>query len=349
MDRHKTRVRKYLKWTKANDNDVCMRVFLPALKDEDDEKKKRPAIVMVCGLLWFGEGLLGAIGNMFNDGFGWAMARAGVPCVQLHTPQRHIGYTRLMDYLAVLLFPLTAFNPLRTLIPLVDVFMIATDFFDLLPLFALVMVFERWGWWALPFAHLATRNLQWIRGSVPGPPRRDHQADIAAAVAWTQENKELLGSDGRLVLAGYSSGGHCAALFGVAEKAPKFEAVVLISGIYSVMTDAWVGGRRLLAPLFNIIYGDILGCRTSEARRELSPEVRVERKMNGQDWYVLTAKYELMGMQPFQDILFRAEPLCDALKAKGAKVHRVSCGLNHWTLVFSFKEFANTFCRSLIK
>jgi len=348
--KRRTRTEKKLHWIKVNNNEVMLRVFRPP--ETEGKKKKIPAVVMVCGLLWFGDGLLGNIGLKFNDGFGYALAKCGVPCVQIHTPARHIAFTRLMDFMAVLLFPLSVTLPiLRTVLVLADIFTMATDFFDLIPLCILSVYFPEWGAWALPVAHLATRNLQWVRGTVPGPPRRNYFTEIAAAVEWTQSKQEFLGSDGRLVLCGYSSGGHCASLYAACwDKVPKFEAVVLISGIYNVHTDAWTGWiRNLLKPVFNVVYGDILGCRTPDTRQQASTDQMLRNKVEGQDWYVLTARTELMGLQPFQDILFNADRLCEALKSKGAKVHRIQCGLNHWTLVFSFQKFADTFCKTLIK
>ena len=37
----------------------------------------------------------GTIGLIFNDKFGYEFAQNGVPCVQIHTPSRHIAHTRL--------------------------------------------------------------------------------------------------------------------------------------------------------------------------------------------------------------------------------------------------------------
>lgn len=347
--------RSYFEHIQVDGREVQIRCFRPAATED---KEARPAIVMVCGLLWFGDGLLGQIGLKFNDGFGYAFAKAGVPCVQVHTPIRHIGMTRFMDFLVFLLFPLTLLpTRMRAIICMLDVAFLAQDILDFLPVLLMIFFLPNWGPWALPVAHLATRNLQLLRGMggvggmIPGPERRDHQKEIAAVVAWVQEkeNQDKLGSDGRLVLCGYSSGGHCAALYGLSPQAPKFEAVVLISAVLNLQTDLWEGSRRWLKPLFDTIYGDILGCRTPDERRLASPEAMVEKKVGGQDWYVLSAKTELLGLQPLQDILFQAAPFCKALESKGAKVHRVTCGHNHWLLIFSISNFLGPFCKNLLK
>lgn len=332
---------------KVNGEDVQLRVFLPA----GIPSESRPAVLMVCGLLWFGGGLLGHIGLVFNDSFGYAFAKAGLPCVQVHTPSRHLARTRFSEVILVLLWALSSGLPcLRTLVILGHVLFLAINLEDLVPLLLLLL----WGKvsdfsiWLLPCVHLLTRAIQWLRGTIPGPPRRDHQAEIAATVMWMREKSKFLASNGDLVLCGYSSGGHCASLFGVSTEAPNFEAVVLISGIYGLQTDRWSGFRCLLAPLFNTIFEDILGLTTPEAREQHSPEAVVKRDLQGQSWYVLSAKKELMGMQPFEDILFSTQGLCQALTAKGAEVKRIDCGLNHWLLAMSFGDFVGPFCKDLI-
>ena len=68
---------------------------------------------MVCGLLWLGSGLLGLIGVTFNDAFGRALARQGAACVQLHTPQRHLKGTRLMELALLACLPLCLLPGLR--------------------------------------------------------------------------------------------------------------------------------------------------------------------------------------------------------------------------------------------
>lgn len=276
--------------------------------------------------------------------------------MQIHTPCRHIAETRFMDVLAALLFPLTLPpTPLRPILCTIDTFMLAMHGTDFLPLALLMALVPNWGFWGLPVMHLAIRQMQWLRGAIPKPTCRDHQKEISATVAWTQENKAKLGSDGRIVLCGYSSGGHCASLYGLSKQAPKFDAVVLISGIYSLQTDHWSGGRRLLKPIFDrLVYGDILGCRTTEERKLASPDALVKQRLKGkelkgQEWYILSAKYELMGLAPFEDILFATGPLCQALQDGGAKVHKVSCGLNHWLLVLKIDGFVATLAKSLIK
>lgn len=329
---------------KVDGEQVQLRVFVPPAVPGES----RPAVVMVCGLLWMGGGLLGRIGLGFNDGFGWAFAAGGVPCVQVHTPCRHIAYTRLMDLVMVLALPLGLLPIFRLPLIVGDVLMLGIIPLDLVALLLLPLA-ARLGPFALPCFHLATRAVQWLRGAFLGPSPRPHQKDIAATVAWTRENQALLGSDGRLVLCGYSSGGHCAALFGLSPESPRFEAVVLISGIYSLRTDVWSGMRRWLAPAFNMLFQDILGVCTPEEREVQSPEAAARRSLNGQDWYVLSARMELMRLQPFEDILFQAGALCEALTAKEAKVHRVTCGLNHWLLVLNIADFVHPFSKSLIR
>merc|ERR1719352_1042274 len=49
---------------------------------------------------------MGMIGLNFNDAFGYAFARAGVSCVQVHTPNRHLAHTRIQDILCFLMLPL---------------------------------------------------------------------------------------------------------------------------------------------------------------------------------------------------------------------------------------------------
>lgn len=323
---------------------VQLRVFLPAKA----ASPPKPAVVMVCGLLWLGTGTLGRIGLAFNDVFGRAFAAAGTPCVQIHTPSRHLAYTRIMDLAVSLLWPLGYFGILRAPLIIGDVAMLTTSVLDCTPLLLLPLA-SSLGAWALPLFHLLVRAVQWLRGAIPGPPPRDHQKEIAATVAWTQANKELLESSGRLVLCGYSSGGHCASLYGGSPEAPQFDAVVLISGIYGLRTHAWAGARRLLAPVFDMLFADILGLQTPEERDRNSPDVMVKRDLKGQDWYVLSAQMELMGLQPFEDILFQTKPLCDAVTAKGATVHRMTCGLNHWLLLLNFAGFVKPFCDSLPK
>mmetsp|Transcript_49730 Transcript_49730/g.144286 ORF Transcript_49730/g.144286 Transcript_49730/m.144286 type:complete len:345 (-) Transcript_49730:108-1142(-) len=328
----------------ADKREVQLRVFTP---DTPDGPPK-PAVVMVCGLLWLGEGFLGRIGLAFNDSFGYTFARHGVPCVQIHTPSRHIAHTRLMDFAAMLLWPLSWIPILSLPLLCADVLMLSITLIDV-SLLILVPFLSFLGPLSLPMLHLAVRSAQWLQGSLPPPEPSTHQKEVAAAVAWAKAKQQILRSDGRLVLCGYSSGGQCAALYALSPAAPRFHAVVLISGIYSLQTQAWTGWRRLLTPIFNALYGDILGVTTDESRRLQSPEVMVEQSVQGQDWYVLTAKMELMGLQPFEDILFNGGQLCTALEGKGASVHRVQCGLNHWLLVLRINDFIQPFCASLIK
>ncbi|CAE8581903.1 unnamed protein product, partial [Polarella glacialis] len=123
--------------------DVQLRVFVPdpvakypgldndnvsnAAKLTGKTPGSKPAVVMVCGLLWLGEGLLGLIGVTFNDAFGRAFARHGVPCVQIHTPQRHLKHTTLMDIHLLLLLPMCLVPGLRFLVLAADVAMLMTS------------------------------------------------------------------------------------------------------------------------------------------------------------------------------------------------------------------------------
>merc|ERR1712217_795813 len=93
--------------------------------------------------------------------------------------------------------------------------------------------------------------------------------------------------------------------------------------------------------MLNFLYKDCYGASDEAARFNASPEAVVPKKLEG-DWYVLSARYELMGLQPFQDLL------CKALAAAGAKVHRVQCGMNHWTLILAINGFIQPFCKKLI-
>ena len=126
--------------------------------------------------------------------------------------------------------------------------------------------------------------------------------------------------------------------------------MVLISGLYNLRTHAWTGGRRLLAPVFDLIYSEILGVATPKDRDRESPEWLVpvtKADLDGQPWFVLSARMELMGLEPFQDIFFQAEPLCMALRMRGAKVERITCGLNHWLLVLNIGDFIKPYCQGL--
>eukprot|EP00434_Breviolum_minutum_P038763 symbB.v1.2.034397.t3/scaffold4431.1/size39743/2 len=184
-------------------------------------------------------------------------------------------------------------------------------------------------------------------------------AQVEAAVTWAEKNQALLGNDGRLVLCGYSSGGHVASLYGLEHCAvPKsgkrrFEAVVLVSGIYDLRTDGWKGIKRFLAPVNNMIYGDIIAADSDEKRAKASPAAVVQAKEQKDldpdcTWWVLNAKKELMGLPIFEEILFDSSSLVSGLKAKGASVKRAECGYNHWLLVFGFPSFAASFCEGLL-
>jgi len=327
--------------------DVQLRIFTP----RGYKGPAKPAVVMVCGLLWFGGGFLGRIGLTFNDVFGKVFARNGVACVQIHTPSRHLAHTRFMDLLAVLTWPLSVVPHLRTVLLVGDVFMLANSPIDL-SLLLLVPVLLNYfksltlaGLFALPLLHFAIRTLQKLRGGTPWPKHINIVHEVTAAVQWAQSNQEMMGSNGKLVLCGYSSGAHCAALYRLSADVPAFTAVVLISGIYSLRTHAWTGKRRIFAPIFNMIYLDILGCGTDEERDAASPEVLVKNKMQG-DWYVLSARNELLGI-PVQNLLFDRAGLCADLEAQGANVHQVTCGSNHWALVLSIETFIKPFCDNL--
>jgi len=341
--------------------EVQLRVFTPkekAAQSGDGAPRaeppgKMPAVVMACGLGWLGGGLIGQMGIAFNDGFGRAFARNGAPCVMVHTPARQKGHTRLIEIAALLLWPLVGIPGLAYIVPVLDLLFMAVSRFDihLLLLFAVPALVRRAGGAAaLPLLHLGARLLQRLqRGR--WPKHRSQLNEIAEAVRWAQQHQELLCSDGRIVLCGYSSGGHGAALYALTGRAPPdLAAVVLISGIYSVCTHAWTGAKRLLlAPLFDIFYEDALGVGSEpEAREAASPVEMVKRDLRG-DWYVLNSKTELLGLQPFQDILFDSSALRAKLKANGATVHRVTCGHNHWLLIASIDEFIQPFCAGIAK
>jgi len=140
-------------------------------------------------------------------------------------------------------------------------------------------------------------------------------------------------------------------LYGLSKKAPKFVATVMISGIYDIHTDRWTGVRKLFAPVFNLLYSDILGVNAYFSREEASPVAAAAAlpagSMKGNDWYVLNARMELMGLEPFQSMLFDASALCTQLQAKGASVKRVACGLNHWLLIYNVEGFIRPFCEAL--
>ena len=94
---------------------------------------------MVCGLLWLGEGLLGSIGLAFNDALGRALAQRGMATVQLHTPQRHLARTRLMELALTAALPLCLLPGLRALLLATDLAMLATSKKDLYLLMILLL------------------------------------------------------------------------------------------------------------------------------------------------------------------------------------------------------------------
>ncbi|CAK0871248.1 unnamed protein product, partial [Prorocentrum cordatum] len=173
-----------------------------------------------------------------------------------------------------------------------------------------------------------------------------------------RRSRELLGSDGRLVLCGYSSGGHVAALLALAQceagrkGGPRFDAVVLISGLYDLRTETLKGPARVVAPALNFVYRGILGLAGERERHEASPAALVRSGQQGRldagcPWWVLSARRELLGLWPLEDAVFGCSDFVDGLAAKGADVRRAECGYNHWLLVFSFDAFARSFCGSL--
>lgn len=100
---------------------------------------KLPCVVMVCGLLWLGEGLLSSIGLAFNDALGRALAQQGMATVQLHTPQRHLARTRLMELALTAALPLCLLPGLRALLLATDLAMLATSKKDLYLLMILLL------------------------------------------------------------------------------------------------------------------------------------------------------------------------------------------------------------------
>lgn len=351
---------------------VELRVFRPQCAEGVEARAQRPAVVMVCGLLWLGGGFLGRIGLAFNDAFGYAFARNGCACVQVHTPSRHMAYTRLMDLALVLLWPLLSIPSLRLLLFAGDMFLVATSAFEVLLGLACLLLspFDNagrlpslaaghfrllgidcniTGLLVLVLAHSVVRVFQRWRLGGSWPKCRDFRKETAAAVEWTNENRSLLGHDGRQVLCGYSSGGHVAALHALSASSAQFEAVIMISGIYDLRIDSWTGGRRLLKPLFGALYSDILQVATPEAREVASPAAVATMSSSRVQpvWYFLSARMELMGIQPFEDILFDTSRLSSALVARGSEVKRISCGLNHWLLIFNIESFIRPFCLSL--
>ncbi|CAE7566470.1 unnamed protein product [Symbiodinium natans] len=211
----------------------------------------------------------------------------------------------------------------------------------------------------VPFLHFAFRLAQYLLGELDltGESRRDYLKEVEAAVAWAEEHPKTLGSDGRLVLCGYSSGGHVAALYGLEHcVAPKngrrrFEAVILVSGIYDLRTQ-WEDARRFLAPVMNLLFKDIIGADTDAKRAASSPAALVQssqQKALDPDchWWILNARTELLGLPLLEDILFASSGLHEGLKAKGATVKRAECGHNHWLLVFGFPAFAAAFSETL--
>eukprot|EP00929_Paragymnodinium_shiwhaense_P069685 TRINITY_DN35149_c0_g1_i1.p1 TRINITY_DN35149_c0_g1~~TRINITY_DN35149_c0_g1_i1.p1 ORF type:complete len:378 (-),score=71.72 TRINITY_DN35149_c0_g1_i1:449-1486(-) len=326
---------------KVNGQDVQLRVFIPT----NYTGEKKPAVIMVCGLMWFGHGFLGAIGNFFNDFYGYAWARHGAPCVQIHTPSRHLAHTRFLDLMLCCIWPMGAHPIMSYALMFMDILHLGVKWLDFALLLAIPVV-AKLGVLALPVLHVILRVGQYLQGTLPAPKLRSPQDDIAAAVVWAKENQHSLGSSDGRVLCGYSSGGHGAALYAHSDAGQQFEKVVLISGVYNLETDAFAGLRRFCAPGLNVLFNDVLGVSTKEERSQMSADIS-RRKYNGQPWYILTAKMELMGIQPWQDIFFNPERLCSGLKDNGAEVHRVQCGLNHWTLIMSIEQFIEPFCKGL--
>ena len=358
---------------------VTLRVFTPA------GGGSKPAVVMVCGLLWFGEGILGFIGLNFNDAFGYALARHGLACVQIHTPQRHLAHTRMQELALALCTPVCLVPGLRFLasfggcahapdIPkrrlatvgggrpswLVDAVLAASLAVPMLLLGPLGWLFTALfmigGLVLVPALHFAFRMGQYLMGELDltGESRRNYFKEVEAAVSWSEENASVLKSDGRLVLCGYSSGGHVAALYGLetcAAATGRFEAVVLVSGIYDLRTK-WEDARRFLAPVMNLIFKDILGADTDAKRAAASPAAVVQSSQqkaldSNCTWWILNARKELLGLPLLEDILFASADFADGLKAKGAPVRRAQCGHNHWILIFGFPAFAASFSATL--
>jgi len=364
----------FKQWTSTVEVDgqlVELRVSVP-VDLEGVARSRRPAVVMVCGLLWLGGGLLGRIGLTFNDAFGCAFARSGCACVQMHTPSRHLAHTKIMELALAILWPLLLIPGLRLVFFAGDLFLVATSAFEvllglvcmlLIPLdyasqlptlgvghFRLVGIdCSVAGLLVLLFAHAVVRMFQLLRVGGSWPKCRDFMKETAAAVEWTNKNYSLLGHDGRQVLCGYSSGGHVAALHALSAGSTQFEAIIMISGIYDLRIDTWTGSRRLLVPLFSALYYDILQIATPEAREAASPAAVAAMPVSKVQplWYFLSARMELMGIQPFERILFDTSALCNALVARGSEVKRVSCGMNHWLLIFNIESFVQPFCLSL--
>ncbi|CAK0871247.1 unnamed protein product, partial [Prorocentrum cordatum] len=133
---------------------------------------------------------------------------------------------------------------------------------------------------------------------------------------------------------------------------PRFDAVVLISGLYDLRTETLKGPARVVAPALNFVYRGILGLAGERERHEASPAALVRSGQQGRldagcPWWVLSARRELLGLWPLEDAVFGCSDFVDGLAAKGADVRRAECGYNHWLLVFSFDAFARSFCGSL--
>mmetsp|Transcript_111859 Transcript_111859/g.176665 ORF Transcript_111859/g.176665 Transcript_111859/m.176665 type:complete len:347 (-) Transcript_111859:27-1067(-) len=321
---------------------VRLRIFLP------DCPNPRPAVLMVCGLFFLGGGLMGRIGLFYNDNFGFFFARAGVVCVQVHTPCRHMAHTRMLELICLVVWPLMMIYYLSYAVLVMDVLLLAVTPIDLCFLLLVPLLPNYMHMMSvLPVIHLAMRSGQWLQGILPWPKNPSTNAEIAAASEWMRKNTDRLCSDGRIVLCGYSSGGHGASLHAFDAASPRYESVILVSGLYDLRTS-WTDYRRFFAPVFNMLYQDCYGASDADARLKASPEAVVPKKVEG-DWYVLSARCELMGLQPLQDMIFKSEPLCTALAAAGAKVNRVQCGMNHWTLILAINGFIEPFCRNLIE
>lgn len=231
---------------------------------------------------------------------------------------------------------------------LADVIFMAVSRLDLI-FVVLVPFLSLFGPFGLPLLHLGIRCGQWMQGCIPFPKHASHYREIDKAVSWAHDNKEFLENDGRFILCGYSSGGNCASLYALSQPARRFHSIVMVSAAFlDTRTEHWTGLKAWFAPIFNAVFSEVLGINSTSLRESGSPLVAVKEDRAGEQWYILNARSELMGM-PGQDILFDAEPFCKALKGKGAEIHRVTCGLNHWSLIFSLEPFVSSFCGKMLQ
>jgi len=329
----------------------------------------RPTVVLNGGMMWIGLGFLGWISWSFNREFGFAFARNDMSCVVLLSPGRHIMHTWIAEFVLVcLLMPFICFSAIPQLIWMFILILVLgsvwMDSILFLPLAGLLHLLDA-GLLSVPTIWALIRVSQKLRGQLECAPA-DPLVDMQAAVAWTQAQKELLGSDGRLVVAGYSSGGHVAAHY-LLSKCPKpiFEVSVLISALLALRLEDEADGegkqsgvlRRLTQLPRDFVRLFFKQCMTQgqgfqPGWRGLCPIATAcagNARWPAKRCLVTNAENELCGF-PGEKLLFGSTgAFCDALtKHRGvAEMQYKACGRNHWHMIMCLDKVLRPLRESL--